>query len=778
MCEVTSRGSWIHARSFMARACHDISIHFISFLTFSPIVLSFLLTINFIFDDVVDKFPVHTRWWGPWHSGRERASHRLWAQRPLHHGGFCRIHPGVLGRAAVPKWLRLRWRHHRQDAPWCVPKASRSLWRRLVVLSVVVSQSWLNGETRCLLHIWFTSFKCPRNSETQLRKRTDEDSLGATKRADSRWLKKYSKVEWDDRVARRRNLSDSSKKRTTSTRSSFSSWTITGTKNWDLREAHERSLSEMEELKRFQGSTFDTIARRKLVEDRDTILDLTGKVQELQNEVNCMNDSRDFQDAESVRSGHSHVASRLVSFPPHPVPGGMLGRSPGMRAAKMGRQVFGTHVDYRETFLQIQQRLLQHLIRKSQIHGILMYQNTLTHHMWWRVRTKHRFRIRDASLDRQPKIQSSQWVRIFEELWCRPTTTADFRSSFRQNSHASNICLLEDKIQAWCMYLFTISYGSCALDQKSGVGWFSGWSQIFVFCRRNSNAEFEVLDAKIASALNRIIQNTRLRNKKAQKEDRFFRGRQIAYLIYEYFRVIGANDSVENYADLFTVVLQNDDIPEFDSKWDGILNSMTKIPSDDILDGLWKLRIRESDQLKNVLELYNTEIHQKKAGPDYHRLKTLVKRSIEQEIRNKNFGARSGNYERIAVVKNQVTKQREQRTLGDCWQRQANGQCSEGDNCSFRHDINKRGKMTQPNPSPRSSTRQNERNASRTKGPRGKESQWKNVSMVLQGLPQRNLHQFILWKVAPSSMLVLQVGKWMQIRGEVLWCASPGWRTA
>ena len=64
--------------------------------------------------------------------------------------------------------------------------------------------------------------------------------------------------------------------------------------NRDLREAYEKSLNEMEELKRFQGSTFDTISRRKLVEDRDTILELTGKIQELQNEVNCMNDSRDF----------------------------------------------------------------------------------------------------------------------------------------------------------------------------------------------------------------------------------------------------------------------------------------------------------------------------------------------------------------------------------------------------------------------------------------------------------------------------------------------------
>ena len=80
----------------------------------------------------------------------------------------------------------------------------------------------------------------------------------------------------------------------------------------------------MEELKKFQSSTFDTIARRRLVEDQDTILELTGKIQELQNEINCINDSRDFQDAESIRSGNSHVTSRPVSFPPHPIPEGML----------------------------------------------------------------------------------------------------------------------------------------------------------------------------------------------------------------------------------------------------------------------------------------------------------------------------------------------------------------------------------------------------------------------------------------------------------------------
>ena len=169
---------------------------------------------------------------------------------------------------------------------------------------------------------------------------------------------------------------------------------------------------------------------------------------------------------------------------------------------------------------------------------------------------------------------------------------------------------------------------------------------------------------------------------------------------------------------------------------------MTKIPPDDILEGLYKFRIRESEKLKTVLELHNMEIHQKKLGPDNHRLKTMVKRSIEQNLRMMNFEARNGNFGASAVIKNQGTKQRKQRSLGDCWQWEFNGQCSKGDSCSFRHDIIKRGKMTESNPSPRSSSQQNERNASRTRSSRGKGLS--KVLIAMQGLLQRNLHQFIL----------------------------------
>ena len=81
------------------------------------------------------------------------------------------------------------------------------------------------------------------------------------------------------------------------------------------------------------------------------------------------------------------------------------------------------------------------------------------------------------------------------------------------------------------MYLFTISYGSYAMvdsvdDLKSSSS-----------TRGIQMPNFEVLDARIASALNKIIHNTQftrrisLEEHKAQKQDRFLRGRQIAYLI-------------------------------------------------------------------------------------------------------------------------------------------------------------------------------------------------------------------------------------------------------
>ena len=89
------------------------------------------------------------------------------------------------------------------------------------------------------------------------------------------------------------------------------------------------------------------------------------QVQELQKEVNCMNDSKDFQDAESIRSGNSHVTSRPVSFPPYPIPDGMLRRSfvsPGRREG--APSIWDTH-GCSGNVLQIHRLLHQLLILKK-----------------------------------------------------------------------------------------------------------------------------------------------------------------------------------------------------------------------------------------------------------------------------------------------------------------------------------------------------------------------------------------------------------------------------
>ena len=84
------------------------------------------------------------------------------------------------------------------------------------------------------------------------------------------------------------------------------------------------SLHEMEELKRVQELRIDEFSRRRLIENQDTFNELTARTQELQNEVVCMNDSRDFKDAESVRNGLSHVPALS---PPHRDSGGLLSRN-------------------------------------------------------------------------------------------------------------------------------------------------------------------------------------------------------------------------------------------------------------------------------------------------------------------------------------------------------------------------------------------------------------------------------------------------------------------
>ena len=140
----------------------------------------------------------------------------------------------------------------------------------------------------------------------------------------------------------------------------------------------------------------------------------------------------------------------------------------------------------------------------------------------------------------------------------------------------------------------------------------------------------------------------------------------------------------------------------------------------------------------------------------------------------KNFEARNGNYETNAVVKNLGTKQREQRRLGDCWQWKANGQCSKGDSCSFRHDINKRANSTQPNPSPGSSTQQNERTASRTRSPRGRSPSGRMSRLPCKDYLDGTCTNSFCEKWHPPECLFYKSKSGCRCGEKCSYCASPG----
>ena len=81
-----------------------------------------------------------------------------------------------------------------------------------------------------------------------------------------------------------------------------------------------------------------------------------------------------------------------------------------------------------------------------------------------------------------------------------------------------------------------------------------------IFCSEQDHPEFPIQEKKV-----------NLEEQKAQEEDRFLRGRPIAFMIYDNFRVTGAHDTVLDCADLFSVTLHDDNVQEFDTRWDEVL---------------------------------------------------------------------------------------------------------------------------------------------------------------------------------------------------------------
>ena len=128
----------------------------------------------------------------------------------------------------------------------------------------------------------------------------------------------------------------------------------------------------------------------------------------------------------------------------------------------------------------------------------------------------------------------------------------------------------------------------------------------------------EEVDLMMASALERCYdKQTHFRKKisveeqRAQKDNRLLRGRQVAYLIYEYFRPTGSYDEIQGLTGLFSIKLDNDDIHDFDSRWEQALLLTSDPSSDKVLEGLYVSKLQDSSQahiIKKFCEEEKNEI--------------------------------------------------------------------------------------------------------------------------------------------------------------------------
>ena len=83
-----------------------------------------------------------------------------------------------------------------------------------------------------------------------------------------------------------------------------------------LRDTQIRSMHEMGEMKRAHELRVDEVSVQTLRENHETTQKLTSQLQEMQEQMNSINDSGEFQEVESNYSGRlSYVSSQPAMTP-------------------------------------------------------------------------------------------------------------------------------------------------------------------------------------------------------------------------------------------------------------------------------------------------------------------------------------------------------------------------------------------------------------------------------------------------------------------------------
>ena len=76
---------------------------------------------------------------------------------------------------------------------------------------------------------------------------------------------------------------------------------------------------------------------------------------------------------------------------------------------------------------------------------------------------------------------------------------------------------------------------------------------------------------------------------KLHKKKRLLTGRQVACMIFEYFKFSDTDESVLDFDEILKVELKNDNVKSFDSRWDETIIAMKKQPDEEIVDNFFTI---------------------------------------------------------------------------------------------------------------------------------------------------------------------------------------------
>ena len=237
-----------------------------------------------------------------------------------------------------------------------------------------------------------------------------------------------------------------------------------------------------------------------------------------------MNDSRDFQDAGSVRSGQSHVTSQPAFFPPHPDPGGMQSRSLGMPSRKNGPpSIWDTHGISGNVFANPTASSSAPYPQESNPWISNVSKHTSPH-----VMSESQTPVQDQRCQSGPSARNSvipseggfsknygadqQRLQISDPHFDKVTTPATFACwKIRFKTEVCTCSQFPTEAMLWIKEVEMVD----SVDELKSSRSIQG----------TDFQSIEMLDARIASALNKIIQNSHFKNEvsleepKAQKED-------------------------------------------------------------------------------------------------------------------------------------------------------------------------------------------------------------------------------------------------------------------